>query len=60
MPKVFCIVGMVIAGILALLFTLDLALTIPFQRASIPMDIAFILCALGLGYLSWSTYREQV
>lgn len=60
MPKVFCIVGMVIAGILAFLFALDLALKFPFGRASLPMDVAFVICALGLGYLSWSTWREQV
>jgi hypothetical protein len=60
MPKVFCIVGMVVAGLLALLFTLDAALTFPFGRASLMVDIAFIICAIGLGYLSWSTFREQV
>jgi hypothetical protein len=60
MPKVFCIVGMVVAGLLGLLFLLDLALSFPFGRASLPVDIAFVICAAVLGYLSWSTWREQV
>lgn len=60
MPKVFCIVGMVVAGLLAFLFALDAALGFPFGRASLLMDIAFLLCAAGLGFLSWSTFREQV
>ena len=30
MPKALCIVGMVVAGLLAILFGLDLAIGIPF------------------------------
>jgi hypothetical protein len=59
MPKALCIVGMVVAGMLALLFGLDLALKIPFGGRSMVMNIGFLICALMLGYLSWSTFREQ-
>jgi hypothetical protein len=58
MPKALTVTGMVVAGLIALLFTLDLALAVPFYKASPLMDICLILCALILGYLSWSTFRE--
>ena len=59
MPKALSISGMVIAVLIFLLFVLDLALAFPFQRSSMMMDIVFVLCALGLGYLSWITWKEQ-
>lgn len=59
MPKVLCLTGMVIAILIFALFLLDLALKIPFQRISLMMDIVFVTCAAALGYLSWSTLREQ-
>ncbi len=60
MPKILTIAGMVISGILILMFGLDLAVGIPFSKASLVMDIGFTLCAAVLGYLSWSAYREVV
>lgn len=59
MPKVLCMSGMVIAILILVLFLLDLTVKIPFERISLMMDIVFVLCAAGLGYLSWSTLREQ-
>ena len=62
MPKALCMAGMVIAILILLLFILDLSLPgawAPFKRASMLMDIGFILSAVGLGYLSWATFREQ-
>ncbi|MCR9115734.1 MAG: hypothetical protein NXI22_02155 [bacterium] len=32
----------------------------PFRGASWVMDVFVVICAGGLGYLSWQTYREQV
>jgi len=60
MPKALCIVGTVVAVLLLLIFGLDLATGIPFNTASQTMDVAIIVCSLLLGYLSWSTMREQV
>lgn len=60
MPKALSISGIVVAGLLLLMFGLDLALKIPFGRQSLMMDIGFVLSSLVLGYLSWTTYREQV
>ena len=58
MPKVLCLTGMVVAILVLVLFVLDLVLKFPFQRFSMFMDVMFILSAAGIGYLSWSTYRE--
>jgi hypothetical protein len=58
MPKALSISGMVVAVLLLLIFGLDLALKFPFNQASMPMDIGFVVCALVLAYLSWSTFRE--
>ena len=59
MPKALSISGIVIAIVLLLLFGLDLAVGFPFSKASMAMDIGFVVAALLLGYLSWSTFREQ-
>lgn len=59
MPKVLCISGIVIAVLILILFSLDLAVSFPFQRVNVTMDIVFMVCALGLAYLGWSTLREQ-
>ncbi len=59
MPKALTISGMVVAALLLFMFGLDLALEFPFGRASKLMDVLFLLCAVTLGYVSWSTFREQ-
>jgi hypothetical protein len=58
MPKALTIGGMVVSAILLLLFGLDLAIKIPFERVSAVMDIGAVVCALMLGYMSWTTFRE--
>ena len=58
MPKALTISGMVVSGVLLFLFWLDLAAKIPFNRASPPMDIGFVICCSILGYLSWSAFRD--
>ncbi len=60
MPKVLTISGFVVALLVLLIFGLDLALGIPFNKTSMAMDIAFVLCGIGLGYMSWMTFRQQV
>jgi hypothetical protein len=46
--------GMVIAGLIAILFVADLAVGFPFERASLAVDIGFIAASLLVAYLSWS------
>jgi hypothetical protein len=60
MPKALTISGMVVAALMLFMFGLDLAIAFPFGRGpSVPMDVAFLICAAVLGYMSWSTFREQ-
>jgi hypothetical protein len=58
MAKGMTIAGLVIAVLIFILFGMDLVLKIPFKRASLPMDVAFVICAAGLAFLSWSTLRD--
>jgi hypothetical protein len=60
MAKALTFAGMGVAGLLVLMFGLDLAIGVPFGQASLMMDVALLICAAALGYMSWSTYREQV
>ena len=59
MGKAMSIGAMVVAGLLAFLFAFDLILAFPFGGAQPLMDIGFIVCALILGYLSWSALRDN-
>ncbi len=58
MAKGLTIMSLVIAALILLLFALDLVLAVPFRGASKMLDIVFVICALGLGYISWSTFKE--
>lgn len=61
MAKALCLTGMIIAGFFVVLFALDLVFEIPFgpfPRKWI-LDISFILAGAGLGFMSWSAWREQ-
>ncbi len=61
MPKALCIFGMTVAGLLLLLFGLDLAIGAPFNGANKMLtDIPMIIAAVGLGFISFTTFREQV
>lgn len=60
MSKALTVLGMVVAGLIVVLFAADLA--VPqylFGRSSIPMDAGMIVCGVILGILSFMTYREQ-
>ena len=59
MPRSLAIFGMVVAGLLVVMFGADLAIGFPFRKASLAMDLALLICAAALGYMSWTTYREQ-
>ena len=67
MPKALCIAAMVISILVFILFLSDLLLGFasmdnlaPFKGANPVIDIVFVVCAAVLGYLSWSTFREQI
>jgi hypothetical protein len=58
MAKAFSVFGMVVSVVFLLVFALDLAVGMPFNKASWIADVGFIICAIALAYLSWQTYRE--
>jgi uncharacterized membrane protein YuzA (DUF378 family) len=58
MSKALTIVGMVVAGLVGLLFAVDLVASIPFGGASKMMNIGALIGAAILGYLSWDAMRD--
>lgn len=66
MPKALCLISLVAAILLLVLFLADLIMGLagmanmaPLGAASILMDIGFLIFAGLLAYLSFTTYREQ-
>lgn len=58
MAKAMSIAGMIVAGLLALVFIADLAVGIPFSRVGLMTDVGFLVSASILGYLSWNAFRD--
>lgn len=58
MAKGLTIMSIVVAILVAALFGLDLALGVPFRKAAVGTDIAFLVSAILLGLISWSAMRE--
>ena len=54
MSKPLALAGLVISGLIVVLFLADLAAAFPFGRTSWPLDLAFIAGGLIVSYLSWS------
>lgn len=46
--------GMIVSGLVGILFLADLAVKVPFRRVSIPLDVGFLVASLIVAYLSWS------
>ena len=58
MEKWLCWVSMGVAGLLCLLFVLDLFLKFPFSQVSTTVDVLGILTSGLVGYLAWDAYRD--
>lgn len=58
MARGLTITAIAIAVLMLVLFGLDLAIGMPFGKASMLMDICFLVCGLGLGLLGVSVWRE--
>ena len=59
MGKAMSIAGMVVGGLLALAFILNLALGIPFGgKGGLVANLGFAVSGLMLAYLGWNAYRE--
>ena len=52
MSKSVPFVGVVVSGIVGILFLADLAVAIPFSRVSLLADVGFVLSSGILAYLS--------
>lgn len=66
MPKILCLVGMAAAILVFLIFLIDLicglsgATTVaPLRYSSLVMDIIFLVASGALGYVGFTTFREQ-
>ena len=53
MSKTLPLTGMIVSGLIGILFVADLAAGFPFRRVSFGADVGFLLSSLILGYLSW-------
>ncbi len=63
MPRLLCLGGLVVAGLVLLLFLLDFIMSLAgmgalFRFPSLLMDLTFMLCSAILGYLSWMSLKE--
>ena len=58
MEKWMCWGALGVAGVLLLLFILDIALGIPFGGLSIVVDILGIVVAGLVGYLGWDSLQD--
>ena len=62
MGKAMSVAGLVVGGLVAVMFALDIFLGIPFggtSRAGTMMtDVGLALCGGILAYLGWNAFRE--
>lgn len=52
--KPLAITGLLISGLIVILFLADLVAGFPFRRVSIFLDVAFLVGGLIVAYLSWA------
>ena len=58
MSKPLALSGLVVSGLIVVLFLADLAAAFPFGRTSWLLDLAFIASGLIVAYLSWSILEQ--
>jgi hypothetical protein len=65
MPKLLCLTGLVVSGLLALIFLMDVIFGMagmvslaPFKLNSLMLDIVMLISSIVLGVLSWFSFRE--
>jgi len=57
--KLLPLTGMVVSGLVGILFLADLAAGFPFRRVSVGLDVGFVIASLILAYLSWSVVEKS-
>jgi len=50
--------GMIVSGLVAILFLADLAAAFPFRRVSVLTDVGFIVSSGILAYMSWTIMEK--
>ena len=58
LSKTVPITGLLVSGLIGILFLADLAAAFPFRRVSIALDVAFVLASLIVAYLSWTLFEK--
>ena len=58
MSKMMPFIGMIVSGLVGILFIADLAAGFPFQRVSVAADIGFVLSSVILAFMSWSIMEK--
>ncbi len=65
MPKILCLTGLVVSGLIALIFLMDLVFGLlgmssfaPFKLTSPLLDAVLLVSSVVLGILSWTSFRE--
>ncbi|MSR32266.1 MAG: hypothetical protein EXR99_12245 [Gemmataceae bacterium] len=58
MEKGLCWSAMGAAGIVSLLFILDLAIQIPFGRSNLLVDVFALVCSVLVLLLAWDAFRD--
>jgi hypothetical protein len=60
MGKAMSIAGMVIGGLVAVMFALDMVIQFPFGgKGGAIVDLGFALCGVILAYLGWNALSES-
>lgn len=59
MSKALAFTGLIVSGLIVILFIADLAAAFPFRRTSILLDLAFIVSGVITAYLSWSLLGQS-
>ena len=61
MGKAMSVAGLVVGGLVAVMFTLDLFLHIPFggpSNSGALSDIGMAICGAIVAYLGWNAFRD--
>lgn len=59
MSKALAVTGLIVSGLIVIVFLADLAAAFPFRRSSWLLDLAFIVSGLLVAYLSWSIMDQS-
>ena len=58
MSKLMPFIGMIVSGLVGILFLADLAAGFPFQRVSVAADVGFVVSSVMLAFMSWTIMEK--